>query len=172
MDDLNTYVTGFATAFNTAHQAGFDAQGRPGLAVFSFSADRPAASLTVNAAVRADGATWAFAAGAAANAGDAGNLEALMNLEESAVFSGGTQTGAVFLSGLVSRVGAEIGNAQSLADRRSAILADLDALAAQMQGVDLDEEAARLELFRSSYEASAKVIQSSNNLLGSLLELV
>lgn len=172
LDDLNRYVADFATAFNTAHQAGFDATGAAGQSVFSFSADRPAASFAVNPALADDSSRWAFAADAVANAGDGGNLQGLLGLEEQRMFSGGTQSGATWLSGLVSRVGAEIANARSLSDRRSSILSDLDKLAAQMQGVDLDEEAARLELYRTSYEASAKVVSASNNLLGSLLELV
>ena len=77
-----------------------------------------------------------------------------------------------FTSGIISRVGSELANARNVQGQREAIVADLDALSERLHGVDLDEEATNLIAYQSAYQAAARVISTSNSMMGVLLDLV
>jgi flagellar hook-associated protein 1 FlgK len=52
------------------------------------------------------------------------------------------------------------------------MLANLDELHNNLQGVDLDEEAANLVMYQTSYQAAAKVISVTDAMLDALISLV
>ena len=170
VDDLNNFAMTFADAMNTQHNAGFARDGTVGQDLYSYTVGAEAASITFNAVVAADPELLAFSGDPTAFAGDATNLEALIAIEDVALF--GSRTASDFLSSLTSRVGADLAGAQNTADRQNAVIADLDSLSKSLHGVDLDEEAANLISYQTAYQASAKVIATADQLLGTLMELI
>jgi len=68
-------------------------------------------------------------------------------------------------------VGVRVQSAQMAADMSGAVADDAQAAVAQVTGVNLDEEAARLIQFQQSYQAAAKVLQVAQSVFDSLLEL-
>ena len=169
IDDLNTFTVDFATAMNTQHAAGFDLNDTPGGDLFTFDPLDPAATMSFSSAITEDSDLLAFAGASPALAGDGDNLIALMDLEDQLVV-GGSRPGD-FLSGLTSRVGSDVASADLVASRQSQVVADLDELASNLSGVDMDEEAANLITYQTAYQAAAKVMQVTDSMLGILMDL-
>ena len=112
----------------------------------------------------------AFAASATANAGDAGNLTLIVGRPDAGVV-GGTTAGA-FASRLTSRVGTETHLAGVRADGDAAASANAQETYANLTSVDLDEQAIDLIQYQTAYQAAAKVVQITDDLLGTLMQIV
>lgn len=167
---LDTLASSLADALNAAHGAGFDASGAPGGAVFAYSATDPAASLTIDPGLQADPTQWAFASSASALAGDIGALRTLIDLEQAPIV-GGERPGDA-LRNLGAGLGQRIAELETLTQRHAGMADDLEETRQQLFGVDLDEEAANLMQYQAAYQASARVVTTSNDLVNTLLELV
>lgn len=168
---LDTFATDFATTTNTQHQAGFDASGVAGTAIFTFDPSDPAGSFTPAASILADPDLIAFASGATGAAGDAGNLGLLMGLRETGSIGATLDTPEDFLSDLTSDVGRDTNTADVAASANAAILADLDELDQNLHGVDLDEQAQNLITYQTAYQAAAKVLASTQTMLDALMSI-
>jgi flagellar hook-associated protein 1 FlgK len=113
------------------------------------------------------------AAGAAtAAAGDGTNLASLVDIEAQLLFAAGTQTAPVALGGIYASVGRAVANADLKNQTGLATLDDLVALRDAVSGVDLDEEAADLLGWQASYQAASRVVTTTNQMLGELMEMV
>jgi flagellar hook-associated protein 1 FlgK len=167
---LDTFATDFATALNAAHAGGFDQDGSPGGAIFTFDTADPATTLAVDAALLGNPRRWAFAGSTPASAGDIANLRALIDLETSAIVDGRTATS--HLTGIVTSIGARVTELEQLTVTQQAMTRDLEEMRENLFGVDLDEEAANLMLYQAAYQASARVITASNQLVDTLLDMV
>lgn len=76
-----------------------------------------------------------------------------------------------YFNGLVSTVGGDTANAQFNFEYFSALADDLNARQEEVAGVNLDEEMAALIKFQHSYTAAAKVIQTADQMLQTVLGL-
>ncbi len=171
LTDLNTWVDTFVTETNTQHALGFDAAGVAGGDMFTVTVGAEASTFAVDLALAADPDLFAAAAAATAAAGDGGNLAQLIDQEGSQLFSGATRTAGDALADIYARVGRDVSRAQLESDRYGVELSDIDALRESISGVDLDEEASNLMAWQASYEACARVITTTNDLLGVLIGL-
>ncbi len=171
LTSFDTWVTDFATAFNTQHAAGFDATGAAGGAFFDFTVGSEALTFDLDAALAADATLIAAAANLTAAAGDGGNLTLLIAEEAALNHSGGTLTAQDAMSEIYAEVGRDVVRFQRQQESYEAQVFDLNELRTAISGVDLDEEAANLLQWQAAYEASARVISTSNELLDTLLAL-
>ena len=167
--DLDTWVSDFATAFNTQHSAGFDSTGAAGGDFFSFTAGSEAVTLDVDAALRADPALFALAGAATAAAGDGGNLNLLLDVEDQLLHAGATRTTGEALADIYAQVGRDIETAELDQGVFELELDDILALRDSVSAVDLDEEAANLMAYQASYQAAARVLTATNDLLDVLI---
>lgn len=170
MSDLDTFAEDFADMVNTQHAAGYDANSTAGGDVFSFDPSGAALTLAIDPSLEADPDLLAFAASSPALAGDPGNLQALLDLRDSATIDGDT-TPEEWLSDLATTVGRDTYAAAEAAETQEALLADLDELDQSLHGVDMDEQAADLITYQTAYQAAAKVIQATDTMLGVLMGL-
>ncbi len=170
LDRINEFATTFADAFNAQHASGFDANGNPGGALFTYDPTDPAASFGVDSAFVDDSALLAFG-GAGGEAGDTGNLEALLGLEDAGLFDGGTRSGAAFLAALTGDVARDTAAAASSAEQSATALADLEALREAISGVNLDEEGVKMIEVQSAYQAAARVISTADEMLQTLMQI-
>lgn len=114
-----------------------------------------------------------FAIGAApssAIAQNAGNANGVLALRGMATFEG-----AALSDGYVSLfadVGARVQNAQFSAEFTRNVAISAEQARANVAGVNLDEEAARLLQFQQAYQASAKFLQIAQSTFDSLLQTV
>jgi len=170
--DLETFAEDFSTAFNTQHAAGFDRTGTAGGALFSFTAGDAARSMEFDASILSDPTLLAFAGAVTGTAGDTDNLELMIALEEATIISGGTSTASAWMRELATGAGQDVADFMRHAEAQHTTLDDLDELYMNLHGVDMDQEAANLVLYQSAYQASAKVISVTNDLMSTLIQLV
>lgn len=169
---LNAFVDTLATAFNTQHAAGFDQTGAPGIDFFTFTAGAEAMTLAVDPTIVADPSLVAAASAASAFAGDNGNLHSLVDIESSLLFAAGTQTATEALGSVYSSVGRAVRTAEMDNATASVVLDDLTSLRESVSGVDLDKEASDLLAWQASYQAAARLLTATNDMLNTLMEAV
>ena len=152
---LDTMATQFAAQLNSAHQAGTDANGNPGQALFTGTS---AATLTV--------APLAPDQVAAANAsGSNGNMLALGAMR-------GANDPESRWSGHLASQAQTVASARAQ-DAAAATRADASAAARDsVSEVDLDKEAAELLRFQQAYAAAARTIQVARETMQTLLSSI
>lgn len=153
---LDAMATQIATQINAAHQAGFDAAGNPGAALFTGTG--AAATLTA-AALTADQVAAADATSVNGNMLTLGAMRGANDPESQ-------------WSGHVA------GQAQATASARAqdaAVVTRRDAAGAArdtVSGIDLDREAADLLRFQQAYSAAARTIQVARETMQTLLSSI
>jgi len=161
---LDRLAWDLGTALNGAHAAGAGTDGSTGGAMFQFGAvDGAALRIEVDPALLADPARLATAAPGAAP-GDGTNLLALIATE-----TGADPAGA--LGSLTAAFGAAAARAASAAEHEASLLAHLATLREAASGVSTDEELVELTRAQRAYEAVGKVIQTTDQMLKTLLDL-
>lgn len=165
--DLNQMAQAFAERVNEVQALGFTRTGDPGPPVFTFDVGNPAATIAVSDAITRADLAWAGAATAAAGDGD--NLARLVALQDESFVDGRTPGDA--LSRIVDDVGLDLASAERQYERSDTVLFDLDSLAQNLTGIDVDEEATQLIAFQTAYQASARVVSTAQSLVGTLLEI-
>ncbi|MFT7520387.1 MAG: flagellar hook-associated protein 1 FlgK [Kiritimatiellia bacterium] len=168
---LNTFAEDMATAMNTQHRAGYDYLGAAGGDLFSFDASNAAQTLTMSANVLSNPEHIAFGGTTPTLSGDIDNLRLLIGMENNLIVDG-ARTANQWLTDIVTEVGTDIANLEQLAITHEAVLRDMDEMDQNLHGVDLDEEATQLVMYQAAYQASARVISTSQDMLGILMELV
>ncbi len=161
-----------ASAVNTVHQTGFDANGAAGGAYFTAlaAAAGAAAALEVAPAVVAD--SNLIAASGTGAIGDNATARALAALRDSTFANGGTATAVEAWGQLAYRIGTDLASARSANSAGEQVMQQLEQLRAQVSGVSMDEEAANLVRFQRAYEANARYFTTVNDLLDTLMGMV
>ena len=124
---------------------------------------------------------WSLTLKGAANAGDTvtvranafpstsgGNAEAMLGLRDTPMFDGAPASDG--FAALMSQIGVQVQSAGFAATISQSIATNIEADRTAVAGVNLDEEAARLLQFQQAYQASAKILQVSQNMFDSLLQ--
>ncbi|MDA7415259.1 flagellar hook-associated protein FlgK [Xenophilus arseniciresistens] len=99
---------------------------------------------------------------------NAGNASALLGLRDVAMFDGATLADGY--ASLMAEMGVRSQSAQYAASISGSIATSLESERANISGVNLDEEAARLLQYQQAYQASAKMIQIAQSIFDSLLQ--
>jgi flagellar hook-associated protein 1 FlgK len=114
----------------------------------------------------------AAASAAAGLPGDNANALLLSGIESTKLLDGGTLT----LGEKVGRVAAQAGLEQQSVEQayqaQSYVMDGLNSRRAEVSGVSLDEEAAKLIQFQNVFEASARLIRLSDELLQTIINMV
>jgi len=161
-----------ATAVNTEHVAGFDANGAAAGNFFAAPAGPTGAAgaLQVTAAILADSR---LVAGSATGApGDNGVARSIAALRDARLAAGGTTTAADAWGQYAYRVGADMAEARSTVTSRDQVILQLQRLRDQVSGVSVDEEAANLMKFQRAYEATARYFTTISDTLDILMQMV
>jgi flagellar hook-associated protein 1 len=102
--------------------------------------------------------------------GDAGIIDALVQTESSALAgSPGVQAA---LSTIVSEFGASSATARAFADQDGALKAQLTQMRDSYSGVSIDDEMITIQTAQRGYEAIAKVIQTADQMMQTLMGLI
>ena len=165
---LDTLARQIAEAVNAAHMGGVDANGNPGLALFTFTAGAEASSLAINPAIGSD-PTLIVASAAAGAPGDSSVAALIAGLRTSATFGSGTQTPVDAYAAFIGQMGTDARQAAELAGNQALVVAQLQTRRESISGVSLDEEAADVMRFQQAYSASARVITAIDEMLDQLI---
>jgi len=172
--DLDTFTEEFVDEINAQHSSGFDAYGAPGLDFFSIPAGATNAStdMSLDTALAVDAQMIAAAGSPSAEVGDGENLQAIIDVEDTALFTSGTQNSREFIASLYSDLGNAIVGFEVDATTHGAIINDLVSLKDANGKVDLDEEAVSLIQYQAAYQAAARVVTAADELLNELMATV
>lgn len=171
---LDQFAEDFVDEINAQHSGGFDASGIPGLDFFTIPAASTNASIdmTLDSALAADAGLIAAAGSPSAEVGDGENLQAIIDVESSKMFAGGTKNSREFVASIYSDLGNAIVGFEVDASTHSAIVDDLVSLKDANSKVDLDEEAVSLIQYQAAYQAAARVVTAADELLNELMATV
>jgi flagellar hook-associated protein 1 FlgK len=174
-----TLLDGFAfdtlTAMNTAHLAGTDLQGNPGVNLFNPTVlAGAAAALTLNPALVGNPQKLAAAQSgtpAAPVPGDNRNADALVALQTALVATGATQTLNQSLGSIVANIGAQKQQADISNQQGAGRLQQAQNLREQESGVNVEEQIIHLTQFQTAHGAAARFISVIDDMLSTLLKL-
>jgi flagellar hook-associated protein 1 FlgK len=160
-----------SSAMNALHQGGFGLDGSTGRDFFqtSATASGAAAALRVNADITADVGRFAASSSLSTIPGDASNLQALIDTESLTLSSGTNAAGT--LARVTASFGAAAQKAMAVNEGDRAQLTHLSAMRESVSGVSVDEELINMTKAQRGYEAVAKVIQTADAMLETLLSL-
>lgn len=164
LNQVNTLAGDFATSFNAAQATGFDLNGNPGQALFSFTAGGAAASLSL-----ATTDPNAIAASSDGTTGSNGNIANLMAVESQPLASGETPTDSY--ANIVAQSGTLASQAHSDLVASTTSLNQLNDQLGAISGVSINEETANLLNYQNAFSAAARVVTTVDQLTQTVLSM-
>lgn len=165
---------------NRAHQEGYDRYGKKGGLFFidSNPPDDQAASSRLNLASRLEVADdikedvgKIAAAGAPGAPADNRMAHIISSLQHKPIFNEGEDTIDDYYSTLVSRIGLAANRANSAAEAQGSVVSQLKNIRESLSGVSLDEEATKMIEYQKSFDASARLIRTADEMLDTVINL-
>lgn len=176
IEDLLTHVDKMAftvaTEVNKAHIEGFDKSGRPGVLFF----DQPdlekgaASNFALNKTLFNDVGRIA-AAGQAGAPGDNTVANLISGIQYQQVMDGGTSTIDDYYNTQVGQVGAVVQRSIKAQESQKNVMAQLTNIRESISGVSLDEETTKMIEFQKTYDASARLIKTADEMFETVLNL-
>jgi flagellar hook-associated protein 1 FlgK len=173
MTRLNDLAGGFITQVNALHNdpgpppSGFGLDGSQN----DFFTGTNAADIAVNSAIEADVDLIAAAGDAAALPGDNSVAIAIANLQNTLTMAGGSSTFSDFYISLVGDVGADVRQADLNFDHQTTMVTHLQNYREEVSGVSLDEEMINLVKFQHAYNAAARLITTTDEMMQTIIGL-
>ena len=164
LNQVNTLAGQFATAFNNAQAQGFDLNGNPGQALFSFNANGAAGSLALTTTD-----PKAIAASSDGTPGSNGNIVNLMAVSTSPLPMGETPTDAY--ANIVSTSGNMAAQAQAELTSSTTSLNQLNDQLGAISGVSINEETANMLTYQTAFSSAARVVSTVDQLTQAVLDM-
>jgi flagellar hook-associated protein 1 FlgK len=161
-----------AKEVNQAHIEGFDKQGRKGVLFFDMpETQKDAASqIALNKTVYND--VGRIAAGAQAFAsGDNTVANVVSSLQYRQVMQDGTATLDDYYNTQVGQIGAVAQRAVKAQESQKNVMNQLSNIRESISGVSLDEETTKMIEFQKTYDASARLIKTADEMFDTVLNL-
>ncbi len=161
-----------ATEVNKAHIEGFDRNGNSGVLFFEQpeSVKGAAANLSMNKTIFNDVSRIAAASRADA-AGDNTIANVISSLQYKQVMDGGTATMDDYYNTQVGQVGAMVQRAVKSQESQKNVMNQLTNIRESISGVSLDEETTKMIEFQKTYDASARLIKTADEMFDTVLNL-
>jgi len=167
----NAYVSGMTMDVDGVRLTLSDATGAPQAGDRYLVSTVRDQALNIGVAVT-DPNRIAAAANAAGLPGDNANALALSAVANAKVLDGGTLTLGEKIGRVASRVGLEQQSVEQAYQAESYVMEGLQSRRSEVSGVSLDEEAAKLIQFQNVFQASARLIRMSDELLQTIIDMV
>ncbi|KYG67162.1 flagellar hook-associated protein FlgK [Bdellovibrio bacteriovorus] len=161
-----------AKEVNTAHIEGFDKNGRPGVLFFEMpdQVKGAATEIALNKSVFND--VGRIAAGAQAGAaGDNTVANVISSLQYRQVMQDGTATLDDYYNTQVGQMGAVTQRAVKAQESQKNVMNQLSNIRESISGVSLDEETTKMIEFQKTYDASARLIKTADEMFDTVLNL-
>ena len=174
LTNLDTLAQTLMVDVNTLHAAGYGLDGSTGNDFFTGTAT--AAGIQVNPLIAGDTNLIAAAAGfnlvPGDKPGDNGNAIAIANLQEAQTMSGNTVTFGAYYDSMVSDAGLAVQQATSYYDHQSQMVLQLENYRESISGVSIDEETVNLIKYQNAYQAAAKLINTADEMMETILTMI
>lgn len=157
---------------NDIHSEGYDRNGRPAGLFFNHvgGVDGAAKSLSLNSEIANDVTKIASASKDGAP-GDATVANVISMLQYRPVMDGGTATLDDYYNAQVGRVGVMTQSATKGRESQANVLQQINTLRDSVSGVSLDEEATKMIEFQKTFDASARLIRTADEMFDTVLNL-
>jgi flagellar hook-associated protein 1 FlgK len=177
VDKLNTFTTSLANNVNAVHTSGYDLYGNSGLPFFlagGGSAPPPNASnIIVNPDIENDPKKIAAAADTAYLNSDNENIKRLIALkDETWAELNNMSFQEYYTSEIVTPIGTELEHIKNLTENSNFLLESIDEKIKELSSVNIDEELINLTRFQRAYEAAARIVTVTDELLQTILGMV
>jgi len=169
MTRLNDLAIAIRDEVNREHRGGFGLDESTNIDFFTGT---DASDIQVNLSVVNDHNLIAAASDIDSLPGDGGNAVDIADLQNLAILNGGTVTFDEYYNALVSDVGSEVVQIDAYYQHQFDMLTQLENYRESISGVSLDEEMVNLVKFQSAYDASAKLITTTDELIQTVLNMV
>ena len=169
---LDDMAQAMITAVNTLHSSGLTLEAPPDDTGIDFFTGTDASDIAVNTAVVNNSNLLAAALNTEGVPGGNGNAIAISELQNRLSMSGGTATFDEFFDSLVSDVGRNVSQARVNIDHQSMISLQLSTYREEVSGVSMDEEMVNMVQFQSAYTAAAKLVNTVDEMLQTLIDMV
>jgi len=153
---------------NTQHRSGFSLDGAT--TNQDFFSGSGAEDMAVSSAIEADVNLIAAASTAAGAPGDESNALAIANLQHGLLMSGATFDD--YYGSIVSDLGSNVAQATTYHGHQETMLSSLENYREEVSGVSLDEEMVNLIQYQTAYQAAAKIINTVNDMMSTLMNMV
>jgi flagellar hook-associated protein 1 FlgK len=164
---LDSLAYSIGTAVNTQNQAGLDANGNSGGAIFTLPTTAAGSASIISVAISNPNEIAAASSGEGSS-GDT-NATALSGLATTKLVNG--QTAPEFYASLLTQLGSTVARVSDENTTQQASLTQLTTQQSSESTVSLDQEASNLTLYERSYDAAAKVFSIVDQLMASALNL-
>ncbi|OMH41089.1 flagellar hook-associated protein FlgK [Desulfurobacterium indicum] len=173
IDRLNIFTTQFANAINTQHKAGYDLNGNPGTDFFTSdngSSTIDASNITLNFE---DPKLIAASQNATYPDSDNTNIKAIIALEDTPISGLNNQSFSEYYSTeIITPIATETNKTDNLIKSSIEIRDSLDQQLKEISAVNTDEEFINLTKFQRAYQASAKVVSVTDELIQTILNMI
>ncbi len=171
MEKLNTFTSTLAEKFNDIHDDGYDLYGNKGGLFFSSDNGKPIDASNITLAFD-DPRKFAAASSKEYLNSDNGNVKELIKLFENTVTELGKSFSEYYNSEIVSRIGSELEHVKELHSNSRFLLSAIEEKVKELSSVNTDEELINLTKFQRAYEAAARVVTVTDELLQTILGMV
>ena len=171
--ELDQLAYDLITNFNAVHTAGYDLDGNVGGNFFMDpgAVAGAAATMQLDSALVNNPDGLAAAADPAGVPGDGTNAIALGDLAESQIAGGGTKTLNEALSGFVAQLASDTAAVQAGLSLQTSITSAIETAWDSRSAVSQEEEAINLVQFQDAYDALARVLRATQEMLDTLMEI-
>jgi flagellar hook-associated protein 1 FlgK len=169
MDEM-AYSVGWN--MNRAHVDGFDRYGKNGNLLFTMSdtVEGAAETMAVNKDIIED--VGKLAAAAQPNApGDNRVANVMSNLQYERLMNNGSSTIDDYYDSMVGKIGIETQRANSAQQSQEDVVGQLKNIRESISGVSLDEETTKIIEFQKSFDASARLVRTADEMMDTILNL-
>ncbi|MBI1331583.1 MAG: flagellar hook-associated protein FlgK [Armatimonadetes bacterium] len=171
MGQLDNLANTLRTQVNAVHMAGYTANGSTGVAFFNDSVPQTGAiDFALSSAV--DSNPQNIVVGTTSAASDGSAALALSNMRDTKVAGLGNRTMGDYYTSLITTVGRDVSVAQNNVDTANALSEQVEAQVQDVSGVNLDDEMSDMLKFQRSYQASAKVLSTMDQVMGDLMNML
>jgi len=169
---LNQFTSVFAEKINAQHEAGYDLYANTGNALFTSDNGQPIDASNISLAFEDPKMVAAAASSENLNA-DNENAKALIALSDEKFGELGNLSFAEFYgSEIVGAIGSRVSSVKNLYENSSFRLSSIEDKFQEISGVNMDEELLKLTKFQRAYEAATKIVNVSDELLQTVLNMV
>jgi flagellar hook-associated protein 1 FlgK len=169
LNKLDTLAQNLMTEVNGLHATGYGLDGSTGNDFFTGTAS--AAGIQVNPLITNDTNLIAAAEGID-KPGDNGNAIAIANLQEALTMNGSTTTFGAYYDSMVSDAGLAVQQATSYYDHQSQMVLQVENYRESISGVSIDEETVNLIKYQKAYQAAAKLINTADEMMETILAMI
>jgi flagellar hook-associated protein 1 FlgK len=169
MDRLDAFAVEFSDAVNARHVTGYGLNGQSGVEFFANDVSG-VETLALNTTIIGDPSAIAAASTPGAP-GDNSMATAIAAMRDQKLSSGGTLTLDQLLQNISLDFGARRASAKSQNEIETAVVENLENRRLSVSGVSLDEEMAKLLESQKAYEAAAKIIQTIDEMMTTVINM-